>query len=108
MLSSAVDCVQNIARFFAHRLNKAFEGMGTDDITLIRVVVSRFEHDLADVADAFEKEYGKSLAKAIQVLYYIMNVLKNMKIALICTSFQCSHLLHYIFVTVFTDYLINI
>ena len=66
-MSFAVDCVQNIARFFAHRLNKAFEGMGTDDITLIRVVVTRFEHDLADVADAFEKEYGKTLAKAVQV-----------------------------------------
>jgi len=59
--------VQNIPLFFAHRLRKAFEGLGTDDTTLIRVVVSRFELDLGDVAEAYEKAYGKSLAKAVEV-----------------------------------------
>jgi hypothetical protein len=59
--------VQNIPLFFAHRLRKAFEGMGTDDITLIRVVVSRFELDLGTVAEVYETTYGKSLVKAVEV-----------------------------------------
>ena len=41
--------------------------MGTDDNTLIRVVVTRSEVDLLDIKDAFAKLYHTSLARFISV-----------------------------------------
>ncbi|XP_065341736.1 annexin B10-like [Cloeon dipterum] len=65
-LLCSIDCCRNIPNFFANRLRKAFEGAGTDDITLIRVIVSRFEHDLEEVAAAYERSYGKTLSRAVE------------------------------------------
>ena len=39
------------------------QGGGTDDQTLIRVIISRSEIDLAAIREAFEATYGKPLAK---------------------------------------------
>lgn len=51
----------------AERLYKSMEGMGTDDRTLIRLVVSRSEIDLQEIKQVFEEKYGKSLADFINV-----------------------------------------
>lgn len=66
-LLALVKCVRNKVEFLAERLQKSMEGMGTDDATLIRIVVTRSENDLGDVKEAFERKFGKSLAAFIEV-----------------------------------------
>ncbi|PIN97461.1 hypothetical protein AB205_0012630 [Aquarana catesbeiana] len=43
------------------------EGLGTDDSTLIRVMVSRCEVDMLEIRSEFKKMYGKSLHSFIKV-----------------------------------------
>lgn len=63
----SVECVQSPAAFFANRLHKAMNGMGTDDTTLIRVIVSRSEIDLETIKNEFERIYNRTLYSAVQV-----------------------------------------
>ncbi|KJE90820.1 Anxa6 protein [Capsaspora owczarzaki ATCC 30864] len=53
--------VRNAPLFFAERLYKAMKGMGTDDSTLIRIVVEHCEVDLGNIKDEFYKAYGQTL-----------------------------------------------
>jgi len=61
-----VQCAQSKIDFYATRLYKSMKGLGTDDATLIRVIVSRSEVDLAQIKDAFERLYGKPLATFVK------------------------------------------
>jgi len=60
-LLAIVKYVKDPPAFFAERLYNSMAGAGTDDTALIRLVVSRSEIDLASIAKAFSKLYGKSL-----------------------------------------------
>lgn len=63
----AVECVQSPPAFFAKRLRNAMAGGGTDDVTLVRVIVSRSEIDLGNIKDEYERLYDKTLESAIRV-----------------------------------------
>lgn len=64
-LLAIVEYIQSPPAYFAARLYKAMHGLGTDDTSLIRIVVSRSEIDLGDVKDEFERLYNKTLSSYI-------------------------------------------
>ncbi|CAG4982690.1 unnamed protein product [Colias eurytheme] len=66
-LSAIVECVENAAAWFAQRLRDSMQGMGTDDRTLIRILVSRAELDLGTIKMEYERLYDKTLASEVRV-----------------------------------------
>lgn len=62
-----MECVQSPPAFFARRLFKAMDGIGTDDTTLIRIIVSRSEIDLGNIKDEFERMHDRTLLSAVKV-----------------------------------------
>ncbi|XP_018651723.1 putative annexin [Schistosoma mansoni] len=64
-LLSIVRCIQNKPRYFAAKLLKAMKGAGTDDRTLIRIIVSRCEVDMGQIKKEFHSLKGKTLEACI-------------------------------------------
>uniref|UniRef100_A0A8D0KGA2 Annexin n=1 Tax=Salvator merianae TaxID=96440 RepID=A0A8D0KGA2_SALMN len=58
--------VKNKQAFFADKLYKSMKGAGTDDRTLIRIMVSRSEIDLLSIRREFWDIYDKSLHHMIE------------------------------------------
>uniref|UniRef100_A0A0L8IGS8 Annexin n=1 Tax=Octopus bimaculoides TaxID=37653 RepID=A0A0L8IGS8_OCTBM len=56
-----VQCIRNKAMFFASALYKAMKGLGTDDKTVIRIIVSRSEVDMVQIKQEFQKAYKETL-----------------------------------------------
>uniref|UniRef100_A0A670ZE87 Annexin n=1 Tax=Pseudonaja textilis TaxID=8673 RepID=A0A670ZE87_PSETE len=65
-LLAIVKCMRNKPAYFAERLYKSMKGLGTDDDTLIRLMVSRCEIDMIDIKAEFKGMYGKSLYSFIK------------------------------------------
>lgn len=61
-----VECVQCPTAYFAKQLNKAMKGAGTDDQTLIRIIVSRNEIDLENIKREYEKLFDKTLESDVK------------------------------------------
>ncbi|NWY61438.1 ANXA7 protein, partial [Chionis minor] len=61
----AVQCALNRPAFFAERLYHSMKGAGTDDSTLIRIIVTRSEIDLVQIKQMFTQMYQKTLATMI-------------------------------------------
>lgn len=53
VLSPTVRCAKNPQLFFARRLNAAMKGAGTDEDTLIRIIVGRSEASLSPPCGQF-------------------------------------------------------
>ncbi|XP_026739137.1 annexin B10 isoform X2 [Trichoplusia ni] len=60
-LSAIVECVENAGAWFAQRLRSAMQGAGTEDQTLVRIVVSRSEVDLGNIKAEYERLFDKTL-----------------------------------------------
>ncbi|XP_042370593.1 annexin A5-like, partial [Plectropomus leopardus] len=66
LLVAVVKCVRSVPEFFADGLYRSMRRAGTDDDTLMRIMVSRSEVDMLDIRAIFKKKYGASLYNTIQ------------------------------------------
>ncbi|KVH90842.1 annexin D5-like [Cynara cardunculus var. scolymus] len=64
-LLTILQCAENPAKYFAKVLYKSMKGLGTDDTTLIRVIVTRTEIDMQYIKAEYHKKYKKSLSDAV-------------------------------------------
>uniref|UniRef100_A0AAY5L2V6 Annexin n=1 Tax=Esox lucius TaxID=8010 RepID=A0AAY5L2V6_ESOLU len=62
---SPVRCAKNPQLFFARRLNAAMKGVGTDEDTLIRIIVGRSEFDLETIKEMYLEKYDVPLKDAL-------------------------------------------
>ncbi|KAM4603525.1 annexin A5b [Polymixia lowei] len=61
LLLAVVKCARSVPAYFAETLYYAMKGGGTDDQTLIRVMVSRSEVDMLDIRTQFRRMFAGSL-----------------------------------------------
>ncbi|XP_013785428.2 annexin-B12-like [Limulus polyphemus] len=61
-LATIVACIDDAKKYFAEELHNCMQGPGTDDKTLIRILVSRSEVDLKDIKELYLIQYGSNLA----------------------------------------------
>ncbi|XP_075818633.1 annexin A13 [Microtus pennsylvanicus] len=61
-----VRCAKDLEGYFADLLYKAMKGMGTDEKTLIRIIVTRAEVDLRGIKAKFQEKYQKSLSDMVR------------------------------------------
>ncbi|KAJ1438652.1 OST-HTH/LOTUS domain [Sesbania bispinosa] len=64
-LLTIIQCAVNPGKYFAKVLHKAMEGLGTDDTTLVRVIVTRTEIDMQYIKAEYSKKYRKTLNDAV-------------------------------------------
>ncbi|XP_049602306.1 annexin A6 isoform X1 [Syngnathus scovelli] len=66
LMLAVVQCIRSVPMFFAKRLYKSMKGLGTDDNTLIRIMICRSEIDMLDIRECFRLGYEKSLYNMIK------------------------------------------
>ncbi|KAK6471657.1 annexin A13-like [Huso huso] len=60
-----VRCAKNLQLYFARRLQHGMKGIGTDEDTLIRIIVGRAEIDLETIKDMYSEKYDVPLKEAV-------------------------------------------
>ncbi|CAF3992062.1 unnamed protein product [Adineta steineri] len=60
-----ITCIRDAPTFFAERIHKSIQGLGTRDSALIRVIVTRSEIDLAQIKQRYQQLYNRSLAQDV-------------------------------------------
>ena len=58
--------ILNPTEYFAKRINQAVKGLGTDDSSLIRIIISRYEIDMFKIRQYYKKLFGKDLINDIK------------------------------------------
>ncbi|XP_065828500.1 annexin A4-like [Oscarella lobularis] len=61
-----VKCVRDKSGYFAEKIYKSMKGLGTDDHTLIRCIVTRCEVDMVQIKQHFVHNYREPLGKWIE------------------------------------------
>ncbi|GAB1606567.1 annexin A6-like [Argonauta hians] len=61
-----IQCIRNKSMHFANSLYEAMKGLGTDDRTVVRIIVSRCEVDMVQIKEEFQKKYKKSLGNFLK------------------------------------------
>ncbi|MFS7944351.1 putative annexin [Helianthus anomalus] len=64
-LLTMLQCAENHAKYFAKVLYKSMQGLGTNDTTLIRVIVTRTEINMQYIKAEYHKKYNKNLNDAV-------------------------------------------
>ncbi|XP_062864395.1 annexin A5-like isoform X3 [Trichomycterus rosablanca] len=65
VLLAVVKCARGVPTYLAECLYNSMKGSGTDDQTLIRIMVSRSEIDMLDIRAEFRRMFATSLHKMI-------------------------------------------
>lgn len=60
-----VRMAKSMPGYFAYRAHKSMKGLGTKDLNLIRILISRSEIDMVQVREEYEKQEETTLADAI-------------------------------------------
>uniref|UniRef100_A0A3P8Z1I1 Annexin n=1 Tax=Esox lucius TaxID=8010 RepID=A0A3P8Z1I1_ESOLU len=66
LMLAIVQCIRSVPMYFAKRLYKSMKGLGTQDNTLIRIMICRSEIDMLDIRECFRMGYEKSLYNMIK------------------------------------------
>ncbi|KAM9770487.1 annexin A5b [Menidia menidia] len=66
ILLAVVKCARSVPAYFAETLYYAMKGAGTDDDTLVRVMVTRSEVDMLDIRTEFRRLFACSLHSMIK------------------------------------------
>ena len=61
LLYTVVQGLLNPSEYFATRVRKAVKGLGTNDKTLIRVLISRDEVDMPQIKAEYQRLYGRNM-----------------------------------------------
>ncbi|XP_006879527.1 PREDICTED: annexin A13 [Elephantulus edwardii] len=61
-----VRCARDLEGYFAESLYKAMKGAGTNEETLIQIIVTRAEVDLKGIKAKFQEKYQKSLSDMVR------------------------------------------
>ena len=65
-LIAIIYAILSPSEYFAKCIYKAIKGLGTDDTTLIRVIVSRYEIDMPQIKQFYKQNYKKDMIEDIK------------------------------------------